>query len=247
MTIGFRIRKSWTRVSHDAVEQFRNLPVANVSDCMSRMFAGGANLKRMDRDGVLAGPALTVKTRPGSNLLLHKAIEMAQPGDVIVVDGGGETSAAVMGEMMMLQAIQRGIAGFVINGVIRDADALMEINRPIFALGATHRGPHKDGPGEIGFAVSIGGIVIEAGDLLLGDGDGVLCVPRDQIEPIHLAALKKQEAEGRQIEQTLAGALDRSWIDRSLHELGCEFVEYCLKAGQAPIHRRRMISERQIE
>lgn len=224
MTIGFRIKTNWTRVGAEVVEQFRGVPVANVGDCMSRMFAGGAALRRMHRDGPLAGPALTVKTRPGSNLMLHKAIDMAQPGDVIVVDAGGETTAAIMGEMMMLHAIERGVAGFVINGFIRDADALFELNRPIFAVGVTHRGPYKDGPGEIGFPISIGGMVIEAGDLVLGDGDGVLCVPREHAPSIHIAALKKQEAEDRQINQTLARTLDRSWVDKSLQELGCEFV-----------------------
>ncbi|MBS7542430.1 RraA family protein [Ancylobacter oerskovii] len=225
MTIGFRIRKSWPRVSPAAAERFRDIPVANVSDSMSRMFAGGARLKRMHRSGMLIGPAFTVKTRPGANLMLHKAIDMAEPGDVIVVDAGGEVTSALIGDMMITHAIQRGVAGFVINGAVRDADAIFETNHPTFALGATHRGPFKEGPGEIGFPIAIAGMVIEAGDLVLGDGDGVVCVPRAEVDTVYLAARKKQEAEARQIEQTLAGTLDRSWVDKSLHELGCTFVD----------------------
>lgn len=225
MTIGFRIRSKWERVSPDYVEGFKGLPVANVSDSMSRMTAGGSRLRPMHASGGLVGPALTVKTRPGDNLMLHKAIEMARPGDVIVVDAGGDTTNSLMGELMLARAIERGVAGFVLNGSIRDADEIRSVNLPMFALGATHRGPYKDGPGEIGLPISIDGMVIEAGDLMLGDGDGVLSVPRADAETVLAAARKKHAAETLQMAQIKDGSIDRSWIDQALKAKGCVFLD----------------------
>ena len=225
MTVGFRIRQRFDRVSKDWIERYRPLPVANVSDCMSRLAGPGAGLQPMHRDGVLCGPALTVRTRSGDNLMLHKAIDMAQPGDVIVVDGGGETTQAVMGELMLAHAIHRGVAGFVVNGAIRDAAAIFEVNLPLYAAGVSHRGPYRAGPGEIGFAIAIGGMIIEPGDLMLGDRDGVVAVPRASVEEVYKGTLAKNAAEVKQMAATKAGTLDRAWVDRALKEAGCVFVD----------------------
>ena len=222
MTIGFRILNRSRAVSADIVAQFRALPVANVSDSMGRMAAAGPRLTRMHRDGTLAGPALTVKARPGDNLMLHKAIDMAQPGDVIVVDAGGDLTNALMGEMMLAHAIKRGVAGFVLNGAIRDADAIREVNLPLFAAGVTHRGPYKDGPGEINVPIAIDGMVIEPGDLVLGDGDGVVAVPFDAAEAVLAATKAKHDAETKQMAAIEAGTNDRAWVDAALKKLGCE-------------------------
>jgi RraA family protein len=224
MTLGFRIRRNWNRLDRKTVAMFADLPVANVSDCMSRLSAGGASLRPMHRAGGLIGSALTVRTRPGDNLMLHKAIDMAEEGDVIVVDGGGDTTNALIGELMLAHAIRRGVAGVVINGAVRDAKAISELDWPVFAVGVTHRGPYKDGPGEIGFPISIGGLVIESGDVILGDEDGVVSVPKDQVETVYAAARRKQDAETRQMQQTESGSMDRGWIDRTLERLGCEYV-----------------------
>lgn len=224
MTSGFRIRTQWDRLDKAFVSDFAQLPTAVVSDVMSRLVGGGAALRPMHRAGVLAGPALTVKARPGENLMIHKAIEMAQPGDIIVVDAGGDTTNSLMGELMLAHAIKRGVAGFVLNGAIRDAEAYLEQNLPVYAVGITHRGPYRDGPGEIGFPVSIGGMVIEPGDLMLGDYDGVVSVPRADLSTVLAAARKKAAAEQRQMEQTVDGSVDKSWIDKALAEKGCVYI-----------------------
>ena len=220
--IGFRILKRQRQVAAEAVARFRVLPVANVSDCMSRMTAGGPRLRPMHAGGVLAGPALTVKSRPGDNLMLHKALDIAQPGDVIVCDGGGDLTNSLIGEMMVTHAIKRGVAGIVINGAIRDAAAIRAGAFPMFAAGISHRGPYKDGPGEINVAIAIDGMVIEPGDLILGDDDGFLCVPFAQVEAVFKAASAKQAAETKQLAELAAGTSDRRWIDDSLKRLGCE-------------------------
>lgn len=225
MTYGFRIKQTWDRIDAETVAAFRDLPVANVSDSMSRIAAFGPELRPMHRSGVLAGPALTVRGRPGDNLMLHKAIDMAQPGDVIVMDAGGDMTNALMGELMLAHAIRRGVAGFVLNGAIRDAEAIRDRNLPFYARGITHRGPYRTGPGEIGLPISLGGSVIRPGDLILGDFDGVVAVPMDEAAEILAATRAKHAAETRQMAQTEAGTVDRGWVDEALKAAGCEYLD----------------------
>lgn len=223
MSIGFRILTRERAVSADLVARFTALPVANVSDAMHRMTGAGPRVTRMHRSGSMAGPAVTVKARPGDNLMLHKAIDMAVAGDVIVVDGGGDVTNSLMGELMLAHAINRGVAGFVIYGAIRDADAIAEANLPLWAAGITHRGPYKDGPGEINVPIALEGMVIEPGDLVIGDGDGVLAVPYAVAAEVLARTEAKQEAENKLMAQIAARTNDRSWIDATLQRLGCAF------------------------
>lgn len=225
MSAGFRILKRHRKVAGDVIEGFARLPVANVSDNMSRMTAGGARLRPMHRGGGLAGSALTVKTRPGDNLMVHKAIALAEAGDVVVVDAGGDLTNSIIGEMMLMQLIKRRIAGVVINGAIRDAAYIRGQDVPVFAAGVTHRGPYKSGPGEINVPIAIDGMVIEPGDLVIGDDDGLLCVPFDQTEEVLKAATAKFEAEQKQMASIEAGTHDASWVDAQLRELKCEGLD----------------------
>ena len=178
----------------------------------------------MHRSGRLGGPALTVKCRPGDNLMIHKALDMAEPGDVIVVDAGGDLTNALIGELMVSYAMSRKLGGFVMNGAIRDVDMIGAGSFPVYAAGVTHRGPYKDGPGEINVPVAIDGMVIHPGDLVIGDADGILCVPIDEAEAILAAAVKKGEAEARTIQDIAAGRLDTSWVDAALQRIGCDPV-----------------------
>src|SRR5262249_24827567 len=211
MSVGFRILKRQRKVETGTVERFARLPVANVSDSMSRMTGGGARLRPMHRAGGLAGPALTVKAPPGDNLIVDEAIGVAERGDIIVVDAGGDLTNAIAGEMMLMQMIKRGVAGLIINGAIRDAGYIRGQAFPVFAAGVTHRGPYKNGPGEINVPIAIDGMVIEPGDLILGDDDGVLCVPFDQTETVYAAASAKFRAEEKTRVATNSGNVDRSW------------------------------------
>jgi len=223
--IGFSIAARTRQVSPDQIVRARVLPVANVSDCMSRLTAGGPRLRPIHAKGSMAGPALTVRTRPGDNLMVHKALDLAQPGDIVVVDAGGDLTNAIIGELMQSYAIQRKLGGIVINGAIRDLDALRAGSLPVYAAGVTHRGPYKDGPGEINVAVSFDGMVVEPGDLVIGDNDGILCIPFDQVEAVLEAASAKQAAEATQMADILAGRSDRSWVDASLKRLGCTYAD----------------------
>ena len=221
MTIGFRILERKKKVALDIAKEFLTLPVANVSDSMWRLTAGGSRLRPMHKSGQMAGPALTVKSRPGDNLMLHKAIDMAEPGDIIVCDAGGDLTNSLMGELMLAHAIKRGVGGFVLNGAVRDVEAFLHVNLPVFAAGVSHRGPYKDGPGEINVSVAIDGMVIEPGDLVIGDWDGVLSIPLDDVESILKKTNEKQAAEAVDMAKIEAGEWDRSWVDKTLKDRGC--------------------------
>lgn len=222
MSIGFRILQRQNIVTPELAASFNTVPVANVSDSMARMTSAGPRLRPFHGGGRrMSGAALTVKTRPGDNLMFHKALDMAQQGDVIVVDAGGDITNAMMGELMAHYAESQGVAGIVINGAIRDIDEIHSLGLPVYAAGVTHRGPYKDGPGEINVQVAIDGMVVSPGDLIIGDDDGVLCVPREQAEDLLKAAQEKQKAEQEELKQIKAGCSDRSWVEKALSDKGC--------------------------
>ena len=220
--VGLQILKRTRQVDARTVQAFAEIPVANVSDCMTRMTAGGPRLRPMHNGARMGGPALTVKCRPGDNLMIHKALDMAQPGDVIVVDAGGDLTNALFGEIMVSYAISRKLGGVVLNGAVRDIDFIAAGSFPIYAAGVTHRGPYKDGPGEINVPIAIDGMVIHAGDLVLGDADGLLCVPYDDVEQVLKASREKVALEQKTIANIRAGTHDTSWVDARLKALGCD-------------------------
>ncbi|MBK6467519.1 MAG: RraA family protein [Rhodobacter sp.] len=220
---GFQIHKREALASADLVDRFRPIPVSNVSDAMSRMTAGGARLRPMHDGTPLAGVAITVKTRPGDNLMIHQAIDIAGPGDVIVVDGGGDVTNSLIGEMMMNLALNRGVAGFVLDGAIRDLAVIRAGSMPIYAAGVTHRGPYKDGPGEINCAIAVDGMVVRPGDIILGDDDGVLCVPLANAEEILQASIEKVEKEELGRIAIAEKRMNRDWVAATLRKNGCIF------------------------
>jgi regulator of RNase E activity RraA len=222
--VGFRIKKSIQRPAKELIEGFAGLPVANIADMMNRVFCLDAKIRPMNA-APLCGPAFTISTRPGDNLLLHKALDMAQPGDILVVAAQGEMSNSIMGELMALWAIKRGLGGFIFDGAIRDIGTLKNMEIPIYASGITPAGPYKDGPGEINFAVSCGGVVINPGDILVGDEDGVVVIKPEDAPELLKKAQAKNLAEQKIMEEIENMAWDRTWVDKALAERGCEYVD----------------------
>lgn len=184
------------------VEAFRGRAVANISDNLERLSAA-VGLRPFHAGGMLAGTALTVRTRPGDNFAIHQALDLVRPGYVLVIDGGGDTSRALVGEIMKAVAQSRGCVGFVIDGAIRDADAFAGDGFPCFARAAIHAGPYKSGPGEINVPVSIGGMVVAPGDIVVGDADGVVAFPA-AAGPALLEATLRQEAKEAEILRSIA-------------------------------------------
>jgi len=180
MNNGLRILQRRRAVDLDLARQFLDVPVANVSDCMSRMTAGGARLRPMHAGGRMAGPALTIKTRPGDNLMIHKALEVATPGDIIVVSTNGNTTSAIFGELMCRTAVGASLGGIVVDGAIRDIDGITALAFPAYSRAVCAGGCDKDGPGEVNSPISCGNTVVMPGDIIVGDDDGVVVVPREE-------------------------------------------------------------------
>ncbi|WP_105383097.1 RraA family protein [Neorhizobium alkalisoli] len=223
--VGFRVLKRERKVEDRWAEAFRKLPVANVSDVMARTVAGGTALRPYYTGGTMTGAAITVKTRPGDNLMVHKALDIAEPGDIVVVDAGGDLTNSLIGELMVAHAKQRGLGGIVIYGAIRDSAEINAGSFPVFACGVTHRGPYKDGPGEVNVPIAINGMVINPGDLICGDADGLVSVAIGDAESVFAAASKKHQSETKQMEDIHAGKNDRGWVDATLAKLGCEIAD----------------------
>lgn len=225
MSTGFRVLKRERKVTAEQVERYLGLPVANISDSMGRLTAGGASLRPLHGKGAMAGAALTVKCRPGDNLMVHYALNIAEPGDVIVVDAGGDLTNALVGELMLAYAAKKQLAGVVINGAVRDSASIAVNGLPVYAAGITHRGPYKDGPGEINVPIAIDGMVIEPGDLIVGDEDGLLCIPLADVERVHALASERNAAEVLKLQAIAEGRNNRDWVLKKLQALSCELPE----------------------
>ncbi|WP_192246554.1 RraA family protein [Mesorhizobium silamurunense] len=187
---------------NELISAFRAFATPLISDNLARV-PGAVGLRPFHKmAGVMVGRALTVKTRAGDNQFIHRALDLVQPGDVIVVDGGGYEGRALVGEIMTSVAASRGAAGIVIDGAIRDAGAIGRNPFPCFARSAIHLGPYKDGPGAINVQVSVGGMVVGPGDVVVGDEDGVVAFPLDGAATL-LAAVKAQDAREAEIMQSI--------------------------------------------
>jgi regulator of RNase E activity RraA len=181
---------------------------------------GAVGLQRFNPSNKLVGTAVTVKLRAGDNLLTYKALNMMSPGHVMVVDAGGVTTNAIVGELLLLYAQQRGCAGFVIDGAIRDSAAFAEADFPCFARGVTHRGPFKTGPGSINVPVSIGGQVVSPGDVVVGDEDGLVCFSASETSRLLEAAERSRLNEKAIREEILTGAARQSWMEKMFATAG---------------------------
>ncbi len=220
MSTSMRILEIPKRPDPKLVAELAQMVTPHLSDSMERLYAAGPQLRPMHKEGKLAGPAYTVKTAAGDNLLVHKAIDTARRGDVIVVDAGGFLDNAIIGEMMMSRARQRGVAGIVIWGAIRDSAEIGAGAYPVFAAGVTHRGPYKNGPGEINVPVVIGGMAVNPGDIIVGDADGLVVIAQDQAAKILASAKAILAKETAAIKLIQDGTVDRSWVDKALKEKG---------------------------
>src|SRR5918994_2395349 len=181
---GFRLRYEMNRPDPETVSGLSRHQTPDISDLMNRLYAMEPEIKNMtDPDLRLVGPACTVKVYPGDNLMVHKALDIAQPGDVVVVDTSSSSLTAVLGDLVCTKARHRGVQGFVVDGLIRDLQAIRALGDfPVFARGVTPIGPLHRGPGELNHPISAGGIVVNPGDVIVGDANGVVVVPRELAE-----------------------------------------------------------------
>lgn len=219
MSSGISIHPSAPR-NDAAVAALSGLPSSVVSDVMGRLL-GTTGLSLVNRTKLtVCGVAVTVKVRAGDNLLIHKALDMLRPGDVLVVDGEGDVSRALVGEIMMTSAIVHNAIGFVIDGAIRDSEAFEEHKFPCWARGVNLRGPYKDGPGSINSTVTVGGMLVNPGDIIVGDADGVVAVPAVEALLVGKKAHDKVLDEQKMIADIKSGSYSSAWVDAQIKQKG---------------------------
>jgi 4-hydroxy-4-methyl-2-oxoglutarate aldolase len=172
------------RPKKEIVEGYRELATGNICDAMGRYGSMSASIRPILNQCKMVGPALTVKIYPADNLMLHKATEVAKPGDVIVVDAGGYPDMAILGDLLCLVCKTKGIEGIVLDGGVRDIEGIRELGFPVFAKGVIPVGPLKDSPGSINIPIHCGGVSVAPGDLIVGDTDGVAVIPKARIQEV---------------------------------------------------------------
>ncbi len=220
--LGRRIVTRIDRVPRDRFEKLMQVTTGNACDAMDRFGAMDYRIKPVHPSMKCVGTAVTVKARPCDNLIIYKALEVAEPGDVIVIGLGGFTGNAVWGDITSLIGRKKNLAGMVTDGLVRDTPGIEEVGLPVFAMGAVPSSPFKDGQGEVNVPITCGGITVMPGDIVLGDADGVAVVPAAHIDAVTRRALEIVAEEERKIAAIEAGHLIPDWVDPKLRELGYE-------------------------
>jgi 4-hydroxy-4-methyl-2-oxoglutarate aldolase len=213
--------RSFERVSPQVVDQAAAFPSSILADVAGRRGALHGRIAPLAPSMRFAGPALTVEVRPGDNLMIHAAMALAQPGDVIVVDGKGDLSSALMGEIMSQQCVALGVVAVVIDGAVRDSEAIRELGFPMFAAGLNPNGPTKSVSGRLNHPISIGGVTVRPGDLVVGDADGVTVIEREKAAAMLPLAVEKVAAETKRIAEIKSRqALRPGWLEAALRKAG---------------------------
>ena len=213
--------RDFERVDPQVVEQAAQYPSSILADVAGRRGALSGRIAPLSPTMKFAGAALTVEVRPGDNLMIHAAMAIAKPGDVLVVDGKGDLNSALMGEIMSQQCVALGIAAVVIDGAVRDSEAIRELGFPMYAAGLNPNGPTKFVPGRLNHPVSIGGVTVKPGDLVVGDADGVTVIEREKAAAMLPLAAEKVAAETKRIAQIKSReALAPSWLNSALRAAG---------------------------
>ena len=197
LTIGNRIFLNVKRPRPETIKLFQGLPSSNINDEMNRLYCMHDYIRLMNPSTAspLIGSAITVKAPIGDNLFFHEALDLAQPGDVLVVDGASGRNRSLAGEIMLRFAQEKGLAGVVVDGCLRDLDGIEGLHMPIYAKGITPQGPWKFGPGEVNVPIACGGQVVFPGDILVGDKDGIVVIRREDAETVAAAAQSKKSSE----------------------------------------------------
>lgn len=216
MTIG----NNFTRLDASVVAAFESIPTTILSDVAGRRGALDARVRSMTPSLGAVGTAFTVEVRPGDNLMIHAALMLAHPGDILVIDGKGDTTAALMGELMCAHAAASGIRAVIVDGAIRDTAVLRQGSMPVFAVGSNANGPTRTQGGRVGMPVSVGGVSVMSGDLIVCDDDGVVSVQREEAVLLLEAARAKISAESRRMKDIQEGRLLYGWLEGALKAAG---------------------------
>ena len=217
--VGFRVRTPWPRPGQALLDAFGMAASAQAADCMSRLGAMDAGIRPIWRSPRIVGSALTVWCHSGDNLMLHKAISLAVPGDIVVMNTQGNLVNAAFGELLATSAVKMGVRGLIMDGMVRDADAIEALGLPVYARGLCPNGCNKDGAGEVGAIIACGGVAVRPGDVIIADRDGVTVVPLDDAAEVARQAMGQIERERQRMLEIEKGVLVRPEIDESLRKL----------------------------
>jgi RraA family protein len=222
---GFRIRRNEIRPERALLAGFEPFTTPDISDIMNRLYTMVPEIRQQtDPDTMLLGPACTVKVFPGDNLMVHKALDLVQPGDIMMIDAGASPMNAVLGDLITTKARHRGVAGIVVDGLIRDIEGILETGVPVFARGVTPIGPLHRGPGEINYPIQCGGIVVHPGDVVIGDRNGVVIVPLEAAESVLQQLRTRRQGEAAYLAAVQRGEFSNGWVDKLLVEAQCNSV-----------------------
>lgn len=217
--VGFRIRSNWPRPEAALLASFVSASSAQVVDSMSRLGAMDSGMRPIWPSPRIVGPALTVWCHSGDNLMLHKALSLAAPGDIIVMNTQGNMANSGFGELIATSAAKIGIRGVIVDGTVRDADALESLRLPVYARGLCPNGCNKDGAGEVGAIISCGGVAVRPGDIIIADRDGVTVVPLDDATEVAKLCADQVVREEKRLVEIEKGVLVRPEIDEALRRL----------------------------
>ncbi len=221
-------RREFERVAPDVVKRAAQFQAAILADVAGRRGTLHGRIAPVAPDMKCAGPALTVEVRPGDNLMIHAAMAIAKPGDVLVIDGKGDRTCALMGAIMINQCKAIGIAGVVMDAAARDLEELRQLGLPVFSVGGNPNGPTKFVPGRVNWPISIGDTAVNPGDLIVGDADGVVVIERERAAGLLEPAAQKVRDESRRIEGIRKREqLTPAWLEPALRSAGV------LKAGES--------------
>jgi 4-hydroxy-4-methyl-2-oxoglutarate aldolase len=215
------IRRDFERVSPAIVKKASTFAASILADVAGRRGTLDGRIKPLSHSTRLAGPAFTIEVRAGDNLMIHAAMSMAKPGDVLVVDGKADRTCALMGSIMINACKKLGLAGVILDAAHRDTEELLELGFPFYSVGSNPNGPTKFVPGRINWPISCGGVAINPGDLIVGDADGVVVIEREKAESLLDLAAKKVADERERIADIVAGRnLRPKWLEGSLRAAG---------------------------
>lgn len=217
---GLRIFTKVNRVSRERFKKLMEVTTGNVCDAMDRFGAMDYQIKPVDSGMKCVGTAITVKARPCDNLIVYKALEISQPGDVIVIGIYNYTASSTWGDLTSLIGKEKGLAGMVTDGLVRDVFGIKEVGLPVFSRGSIPTSPFKDGPGEVNVPITCGGIFVRPGDIIFGDVDGVVVIPQENVDQVVRRAFEIAAEEEKKVKDIKSGHLIPDWVERSLKEKG---------------------------
>ena len=217
--VGFRVREGWPRPSADLLASFGEAASSQVADAMSRLGGMDYGIRAQWPAPRTIGVALTVWCHSGDNIMYHKAVSLAQPGDILVINTQGSGNAG-WGELLATSAMKVGIRGVVVDGMVRDIDALESMRLAVWARGLSVSGCNKDGAGEVGAVIACGGVAVRPGDIIVGDRDGVAVVPLEDAAEVARLAVEIMRRERKRLEEIANGVLVKPEIDETLRRAG---------------------------